>query len=51
LSVLESEILKLADFGIARMLLFMRYLRCWPSGSNSVGRMPASRTVLYFPIT
>ena len=43
LSVLESGILRLVDFAVARKLLFVRYLGGWLSRSNSVGRMPASR--------
>src|ERR1022692_5182012 len=39
----ESRILRLFDFGLACKRLFLLYLRCWLSGSNSVGRMPASQ--------
>ena len=38
----ESQILRLADFGLARNRLILLYLKCQLSGSNSVGRMPAS---------
>ena len=48
LLTVESGILRLADFGVARKSLFLLYLRCRLSGSNSVGRMPASRCTLYF---
>ena len=48
LQEVESRILRLADFGVARKLLFVRYLSCRLSGSNSVGRMPASRLTLSF---
>ena len=44
----ESRILRLADFGVARKLLFVRYLSCRLSGSNSVGRMPASHLTFSF---
>ena len=39
--MLESGILRLFDFGLARKRPFLLYLTCWLSGSNSVGRMPA----------
>jgi hypothetical protein len=38
----ESGILRLSDFGLARKGLLLLYLRFQLSGSNSVGRMPAS---------
>src|SRR5260370_38074569 len=37
-----------SDFGLARKRLSMLYLARWLSGSNSVGRMPASRRLLSF---
>jgi hypothetical protein len=40
--VVESRIPRPADFGVARKLLFLLHLRSQLSGSNSVGRMPAS---------
>src|ERR1035438_793904 len=43
LPAVESRILRLFDFGLACKRLFMLYLRCRLSGSNSVGRMPASQ--------
>src|ERR1019366_5072861 len=43
LPAVESRILRLFDFGLACKRLFLLYLRCWLSGSNSVGRMPASQ--------
>src|ERR1035438_926213 len=39
----EYEIPKLASFGLAHKALLCRSLRYQPSGSNSVGRMPASQ--------
>jgi hypothetical protein len=42
-SVLESQILMPDYFRPARKQLSLLYLRSWPSGSNSVGRMPASQ--------
>src|SRR5437879_1115837 len=56
----ESQILRLGDFGLARNRWFLLYLSCWLSGSNSVvecqlpkldvaGSSPVSRSI--FSIT
>src|SRR6266446_5937953 len=47
-SVLESGVLRLAKLDLVDKWLFLLRLRRELSGSNSVGRMPASRCLLYF---
>src|ERR1039457_4259729 len=50
LPTVESRILRLFDFGLACKRLFLLYLRCRLSGSNSVGRMPASPLPPFFSV-
>ena len=50
LSVLEPNILRLAPFQLAQKLLFLLDLRRQLSGSNSVGRMPASCWLFCFQL-